>query len=129
MLVEATALKGLLAASYFDIKEQRIPNKLLGVMAVAISALLIWQGDLLGHLAAGAVCLVIGIFLDLVKFWNPGDTKLFAIMGYVVGSPEAVLHYTVMLIFTIGAIVLIRRKPTPLAPAFLLVYLGLILYG
>ncbi|MGR6833174.1 prepilin peptidase [Aliivibrio wodanis] len=75
-----------------DAEKHRIPNKLLFILifliviewAVINPSLVILQEKLLG----GVVMFAIGLLLFFLKAMAPGDVKLLAVVGFLVGLPQ-----------------------------------------
>lgn len=91
----------LMAIAVVDVRERRIPNKLLllSTLIILIIALMFYSSpmDYAYTLAGGIALFSVGFILFLVKAMSPGDVKLLFVVGAFVGwgdLTEACLYIT-----------------------------------
>lgn len=84
----------LVAAALGDIRNYRIPNALVGAFLVlfvlAFAFGLIPRREIVGHLGAGVVVLLLGMALFRFNWIGGGDAKLIAALALWAGWPEAI---------------------------------------
>lgn len=100
----------LAAAIYWDIRERRIPNKLVlsGLMvALAFHAVMSgWSG--LGMAVAGALTgLLVFLPINLLRVMGAGDVKLMAMAGAFAASPLTTLWMALYTLLAGGLLVLL----------------------
>ncbi|WP_018086936.1 hypothetical protein [Desulfurispora thermophila] len=69
----------LLVHSYTDIKTARTSN-IVNMMAL-LAMIYLGRNNLKPVMLALLFCLIVGLMLEKVKVWCPGDTRMFAIAG------------------------------------------------
>jgi prepilin peptidase CpaA len=89
-LAVLTVLPGAVAfAAALDLLTMRIPNRLSAVMVLAFFPLALFAGlsaaDVLNHLAAGLLMLLLGVLLFIPGWFGGGDAKLMAAIGLWIG--------------------------------------------
>lgn len=114
----------LLAVSYFDIRERRVPNKIVGpAIGIALLAMFItseWRSGLAGA-GFGAAFMLIPV-LTLGKKGGMGDVKLAFFMGLILGFPAIIaaliISHLSSLILWVGVLFkrLNRKSQVPFAP-------------
>jgi Flp pilus assembly protein protease CpaA len=83
-VVIGVAILGVLS-SYYDVKEKKIPNMVLGVVSIlSLLLFIVAGGGFFDQVVNGAALLVFGFLLYLLKFWAPGDAKLLAAYSLMV---------------------------------------------
>lgn len=96
--------------SYTDIKEQRTSNK-VNLIALIVLVVLSCPENIKPVITALLWCLVIGLILEKLGVWMPGDTRMFSICGgytALLGVPVALyaavvlIGYAVVGIFLLG---------------------------
>jgi prepilin peptidase CpaA len=85
-----TVLPGAVAfAAAMDLLTMRIPNRISAVMVLAFFPLALLAGlsaaDILNHLAAGLLMLVVGVLLFIPGWFGGGDAKLLAAIALWIG--------------------------------------------
>ena len=103
---------GLIAASWTDLRQRKIPNRLTVPLAAAGLVLALLDRHLLGALGAMAFGLVLGVVLWLLGIFRAGDAKLSAALGALTASWLWVLDslcWAVVLGGGIGLLLLLVR--------------------
>jgi prepilin peptidase CpaA len=85
-----TVLPGAVAfAAAMDLLTMKIPNRISAVMVLAFFPLALLAGlgawDLLHHVAAGLIMLLLGVLLFIPGWFGGGDAKLMAAIGLWIG--------------------------------------------
>ncbi len=108
----------LAAAAWWDIRAYRIPNVLVAavllVFLLAFAGGLIPRNEIMGHLGAGLLALLLGMVLFYRNWIGGGDAKLIAALALWAGWPEVIRFATVMALAggVISALVLFRARGT-----------------
>lgn len=73
-------------AVFFDIKERRVPNRLLLVFIIIVPLLLVWRYEflprqLLPHLVCALIVFSVGLVFWLLGWMGAGDVKLLGVLG------------------------------------------------
>jgi prepilin peptidase CpaA len=103
-----TVLPGAVAfAAAMDLITMRIPNRLSGLMALAFFPLALLAGmntaDLLNHVGAGLLMLLVGMLLFIPGWFGGGDAKLMAAIALWIG-PDNLFPYIFYVALAGGAI-------------------------
>jgi prepilin peptidase CpaA len=105
-------------AAAMDLLTMRIPNKvslaLAGAFVIAAPLMGLPPGQILMHIAAGALVLAVGIALFAVGGFGGGDAKLLAASALWVGLDQLLLFLTLTAIMggiLAVAILLYRKRP------------------
>ncbi len=92
-----TVLPGAVAfAAAMDLLTMRIPNRISALMVLAFFPLALLGGlgasEMLNHVAAGLLMLVLGVLLFIPGWFGGGDAKLMAAIGLWIG-PDNLFPY------------------------------------
>ena len=108
----------LATAAWGDLRNYRIPNVLVAAFLVlfvlAIAGGLIPRNEIMGHLGAGVVALLLGMAFFYRNWIGGGDAKLFAALALWAGWPEAIRLAIAMAVAggVVSALVLLRNRVT-----------------
>lgn len=122
-LAVLTVLPGAVAfAAAMDLLTMRIPNRISGLMVLAFFPLAALAGlgisEIVDHLAAGMLMLLLGLLLFIPGWFGGGDAKLMAASALWIG-PENMMLY-VLYVATAGGFIAMafssaRAVPLPRA--------------
>jgi prepilin peptidase CpaA len=108
----------LAAAAWGDVRAYRIPNVLVAafplLFVLAFAGGLVPRPEILNHLGAGMLALLLGMALFYRNWVGGGDAKLFAALALWAGWPEVVRLVTVMALAggVVSVLVLLRNRGT-----------------
>ena len=106
----------LAAVAWEDIRAYRISNVLvaafLPLFVLAFAGGLIPRQEILSHLGAGILALLVGMALFYRNWVGGGDAKLFAALALWAGWPDTIRLVTVMALAggVVSALVLLRKR-------------------
>lgn len=118
-MIELLIWVNLFMIGISDVKEHRIPNKLLIVLIILItleSLIRHQSGEVIVHqLLAGILMFVIGLFLFFLRAMAAGDVKLLGVIGFMVGfyQLQSMMFWVIIAAGFIGVLYAFYNKVEP----------------